>query len=60
MSESPYRWVIVAAGGLLGCVAFHSGEDASARALFEKSLALAREVGFTSQIAWALALMTIL
>ena len=22
MSEPPYRWVIVAAGGLLGCVAF--------------------------------------
>ena len=22
MSQSPYRWVIVAAGGLLGCVAF--------------------------------------
>jgi hypothetical protein len=22
MSQSPYRWVIVVAGGLLGCVAF--------------------------------------
>jgi tetratricopeptide (TPR) repeat protein len=39
---------------LLGDLASSTGDDDSARTLFEKSLALSREEGFASQIAWAL------